>query len=159
MAHGFFAYVNSTWNSATYEEARYSYRKLTPFYTNAYFSPQRSIMQITNLAASLIHSPLWLALNTLFQAIKAVVNLIAAVLLFPITLAALIVAPQSNFCTELKSSFRFTVANTLVASAMAALAALATIASLFLKPVQITTNVLSTIYDTSVDTLNSCRRC
>lgn len=156
MAHGFFSSLSTTWNNYPYAQARHYYKTEVPLYTRAYFSPLTSITQTTTLAASLIHSPLWLAVNTVLQAVKAVVHLIATALLLPITLAGLIIAPKSNFSASLQANLGFTAANTLVAGTMALIGALATIASLFLKPLQITTNVLATVFDKASDSLKSC---
>ena len=156
MAHGFFSSVSTTWKSYPYTEARSRYKSAIPLYRHKYFSPLTSITETTSLAASLIHSPLWLAVNTLLQAVKAVVHLIATALLLPITLAGLIIAPKSNFSAGLQANLSFTAANTLVAATTAIIGALATIASLFLKPLQITTNVLATVYEQAADSLKSC---
>lgn len=147
MVHGFFTCLNNTWNQDCYSEARRTYRDLAPCKTNTYFSHLHSIMETTSLAASLIHSPLWLALNTVLHLVKAVYNLIIAAVLLPITLAAMVIEPEPKLCTSLKSKFNSALANSLVASTMTVLAALATVASLFLKPLQIASNVLTTVFN------------
>lgn len=145
----FFSHVSDDWQY--YRPIREKYSDAVPVPQKDYFRPIHSIDSFATLAVRPIEKPLWLGIHTAGFLLKAIIHLLAAIVLSPFALFLAIFVPKSDLKEQTVASFKGTAAGAVVATGMAGIALLSTLMSLIFNPLYLLTRSAAT----GIDHLNS----
>lgn len=145
---------SNRWNDYSFLRGKYS--EAVPVPQASYFHPIRSIDDLSTLAIRPIEKPLWLLVNTLAFLIKAIIDLVLAIILAPCALILALVAPNSKLRNETCSSFQHFAASTCVDVGMAGIALFATAISLLFNPLHVITRAAATVVDAANKVTEGC---
>jgi hypothetical protein len=151
---GFFDNVKNNWSE--YRDLRNEYSDAVPIPSRKYFQPIRSIKTLSDLIVRPIHCPLWLGINTILFLLKSLLSFVATLLLLLPALVVTIIAPKSPLSANINSAFKAVAAHTVVGIAMTAIAACATLVSLFLNPIYLISRGLGTLWEQLMAITDNC---
>lgn len=141
----FFSNIKSTWGN--YSSLRNKYSDSVPIPERSYFLPIDSIPDFANLLLRPIYCPLWLGINAIMFALKALICFAATALLLIPTVVFAIFAPKSSASNEMSSVFKQMAAQTVVAATMSVIAACAAVASVLFNAIYLLTRGICTVVD------------